>query len=456
MQAWIFGAAWMYIINGVALTQFAKQLHMPNFGFGLLAAIPFAGALFQLPVSYLVERFGYRKRFFVIIGAIHRGLWILVALVPWLMPVAWAWAGLLVMVGLSLVIGQMGLPVWVSWMADLVPVPIRGRYFSRRAQIGQVVGMLVSIPVAYALDRAQGGNMMLQTISIAFAIAGLLGILDFVCFLPVSEAQRSPLNPGIRLWELVREPLMDRNFRRFLGFTAMLTFATGYVGQFAWLYLLDVAGMSNMQAQMMLVFVPLLIFIVFYPIWGRLVDRLGRKPVLLIAGALIVPGSLAWIFVTREHWFWGYLGIVLVTAAWPGIDLANFNILLSLADPQQNGPRKSSGYVAVNSALSAVAGVLSGVFGGAVAEMMRDWHGKLFGWPLTYHGVLFIISGGLRLLALSFLTDLEDSRAHTTQAALRYMGANLYSNLQQAIYIPGRLLSQLGRWTYKINPRGRR
>jgi MFS family permease len=456
MQAWIFGAAWMYIVTGAALTQFAKQLHLPNFGFGLLAAMPFAGALFQLPVSYIIERYGYRKRFFIIIGIIHRGMWGLVALVPWVLPSSWGWAALLFMVGLSWVFGQMTLPVWVSWMADLVPPPIRGRYFSLRSRTGQVIGMIVTVVIGYVLDHAVNGQAMLKTLSIAFSIAGLAGSIDFLFFLAVPAVRQPQPNPGVSLWNMLREPLADRNFRRFLGFTATLTFATGYVGQFAWLYLFDVARISNTQANVMLVFVPLVIFIMFYPIWGRLVDRLGRKPVLLIAGVLIVPGSIGWIFVTHDHWFWGYLGVLLVTAAWPGIDLANFNILLSLADAAPSGARKSTGYVAVNSALGAVAGVLSGLFGGAVAQGMKDWQGMIFGWPLTYHGVLFIISGGLRLLALAWLTDLEDGRAHTTQAALRYMGTNLYSNLQQTIYIPGRFLSQLSRWTYKINPRGPR
>jgi len=59
------------------------------------------------------------------------------------------------------------------------------------------------------------------------------------------------------------------------------------------------------------------------------------------------------------------------------------------------------------------------------------------------------------LLAALWLFRLREPGAYTTRAALRYLGTNLYSNLQQAMFIPGRLLWQLGRWTYKLGPRRR-
>jgi MFS family permease len=179
------------------------------------------------------------------------------------------------------------------------------------------------------------------------------------------------------------------------------------------------------------------------------VDRFGRKPILVIAGILFAPGAVAWIFVTKEHWVFGYVLAMLATAAWPGIDVANFNILLQL-NGTSDGTNRGRGYVAVNSAVGALAGILSGLFGGAVAERLGDWTGSIAGWPLTYHGVLFIISTGIRLVAVVWIIDLVDEGSDTPRAALRYMGTNLYSNLQQVVYIPGRLLWQMGRWTYKL------
>ena len=213
--------------------------------------------------------------------------------------------------------------------------------------------------------------------------------------------------------------------------------------------------MSNTRANAMLVVMPLVVLMVCYRIWGRLIDKLGRKPVLLIAGLLIVHGGAAWIFVTRDRWVLGYLAVILATAAWPGIEATNFNILLGMSESLDDR-RQGSAYVAINSLVAALAGILSGLFGGAIAELLSDWQGTLFGWPLTYHGVLFLISGVLRLAALLWVLRLEDTRAYGTQAALRYMGTNLYSNLQQAVFIPGRLLGWLSRGYVRTTPARRR
>ena len=447
MVAWIFGAAWLYLTTGAVFTRFAKELNMPAFGYGLLAAAPFAGALAQLPVSYFITRYGHRKSIFIAVGAFHRLMWLPIAAIPWVVPVGWQWQGLLVLFAVMCLAGQATTPIWVSWMADLVPGPIRGRYFTRRSQLGQLIGVIVTLLTGYALDHAPA-TTLLKVVCLALGASALFGLVDFLFFVKVPDIQRVKPNPEVGIWELLRGPLRDRNFLRFLGFTTTLTFAVGYIAQFAWLFIFDVARMSNTQANAMMVVMPLVILILSGPMWGRLLDRFGRKPVLIIAGLLILPGSLGWIFVSSEHWVLGYVFIVIATAAWPGIEAGNFNILLNLSDTSEG-----SLYVVINSAACAVAGVLSGLFGGAVAQVLGDWQTTILGYPLTYHGVLFIISSVIRLLALGWLIGFEDHRAATARTALRYLGTNLYSNLQQAVFLPGRALQQLSRWTYQSTRR---
>jgi len=451
MVAWIFGAAWLYLSTGAVFTRFNKLLNMPAFGYGLLAAVPFAGALMQIPVSYFITRYGHRKSIFITLGAVHRLMWLPIAAIPWLLPAGWQWQGLLVFFAVMWLAGQMTTPIWVSWMADLVPGRIRGRYFTRRGQLGQLIGVIVTLLAGYALDHA-APPALLKVICLALGVSGLVGFVDFAFFVKVPDQQRVKPNPTVGIVEMLRVPLRDRNFLRFLGYTTTLTFAVGFVAQFAWLFIFDVARLSNTQANAMLVVMPLVIFMLSGPMWGRLLDRFGRKPVLIIAGLILAPGALGWIFISREHWVWGYLLVVISTAAWPGIEAGNFNILLNLSDTA-NSRTSGSVYVAINSTACAVAGVLSGLFGGAVAQALGDWRTTVFGYPLTYHGVLFIISSVIRLAALGWLIGFHDHRAATARTALRYLGTNLYSNLQQAVFIPGRALQQLSRWTYQSTRR---
>jgi MFS family permease len=451
--AWLFGAVWMFITTGAAMTQFGKLVGMSPFGFGVLAALPFFGALAQLPTSLVIERWGNRRSVFLVTCVVHRMLWLAVAAVPWVLPDAHVASAVLLVIGVSAVFGHMATPAWVSWMADLVPTRLRGRYFSRRIQLGQLVGLCATVIVGLLLDRAEvaGLEVLLRTVSILFAAASVCGTIDILIFLKVPDEKREA-KPALQFWALIRGPLGDRSFRRYLAFTATLTFGIGFIPPFVWLYLLDEVKLTNFQASMMLQVVPLMVTMGMLPLWGRLTDRLGRKPVLVIAGLMIVHGAAVWIFVTREHWWLGYMASLIATAAWPGMELANFNFLLGMSG-SEGGRRQGSAYVALNSLVAALAGMVSGLAAGVLAEALKNWRGSIAGWPLTYHGVLFLLSAALRLLALAWLIGLDDTKAVSTRMALRYIGSNIYSNVQQAIFTPVRLLGSLGKWTYRVGRR---
>jgi MFS family permease len=48
--------------------------------------------------------------------------------------------------------GNLSGPAWMSWMADFVPLKIRGKYFGLRMRIGTVVGLLSASIAGLVLD----------------------------------------------------------------------------------------------------------------------------------------------------------------------------------------------------------------------------------------------------------------------------------------------------------------
>jgi len=448
--AWVFGSVWMHITTGATMTRFARSLGMSEFGFGLLAAIPFAGAILQLPASYLLEKYGHRKRLFLVAGLIHRAMWLAIAAIPWVFPLTHGWWALLLVLSISTALANFSGPAWLTWMADLVPPRIRGRYFSRRGQYGRLVGAVATVAIGWTLDAATGKDMLERALSIALAVAALCGMVDILFHKTVPPVERRR-EQHVSFRELVGRPLRDSDFRRFLGFNFTLTFAIGYVGQFIWLYLFDVVGMGNLQANVMLIAVPLIASMLTFPIWGRLVDRLGCRPVLVISGLLIVHGGASWVFVTQESWWMGYLAVLLATMSWPGVELANLNMLLRISQARDDlHGHHGSSFVAMHSLVVAVGGTCSGLFGGAVAQALEHWRGSILGWPLTYHGVLLLISAGLRAISLLWLIGMHEPRAYSTRSALRYLVTNIYSNVQQAALMPVRGIGRLGRLTYRL------
>ena len=312
------------------------------------------------------------------------------------------------------------------------------------------IGAEPEAPPPYAPDwaEARSGLALARMVSGLLAVAALLGLVDILAFVAVPNHERPVRTRPAGLADLIREPLRNRSFRHYLAFTATLTFGTAFVGQFAWLYVLDVCKASNMQANLLLITGPQLMTLFSLPFWGRMIDRLGRKPVAMIACACVLHGAAVWIFVQPGHWFPGYLGVLFATFAWPGLDLASYNIMLGLVGGQR-GAGRSTAYVAINSVVVAASGTASGLFGGLLGHWLHDWHGSLLGVPLTYHGILFLVSAVFRTSALFWLRGIEDPRAFSARDALRFMAADMYSNLQQTVFVPVRIV---GRLTYKLAP----
>ena len=488
--AWVFGSLWMWTISGAAMTQFARELGLPDAGFGVLAALPFLGTLFQLPASWVQERFGRRKPWFILTLGSSRLLWVAVALLPWVVPAGWGesarWGLMLGLVGLSWVLGHLGGPAFMSWFSDLVPRRVRGRYVGLRNLVTLPLSLLATLgggawlaqteaaeaAAATAGVAGEGGRLLVVT-SLLIGLAGLLGLLDILMFFWVRDPRPTRGDVDSRWGQMLRTPLKDRNFRRYLIYNFTLMLALGFLGQYVWLFVLDQAKVSFLQANLMLIAVPLVLRSLAYPFWGRVVDRIGKKPVILISGGLFVLGPMGWLFVTPELVWPGYALTMLSPLVFPGIEIANFNFMLDLAETRK-GQRGGSAYVAINSIVVGLGGMASGLLGSAVAAGIPQFHWEgTVDWPwlawvgmevgaggavvvVTYHGVLFMLSMALRVAALVWATTLVEPRAAGTREALQYVSSSLYSNLRQGLLMPTRVVGNAARWSYRLNRRVRR
>jgi len=407
-------AAAFAAITMTALTRYGQALQLTPFAFGVLAALPFLTAFTQIPASYLVERYGHRKQVAIFGILTHRALWLSIAAVPWLVPHAWWWLGLLAFVGLTNTFAHLGTPATTSWAADLVPARLRGRYYAVRGQVVRIINVPISLLLGWALDRAtQGGaQALLLTLSVILAIAALLGMVDSLLCLKLPDRWHRPRADGLPFREILRGPLADRNFRFFLGYNGFITLATGFVTPFVWLYLTEVVKLGNATAIFMTMVGTSVVSLFAMRTWGTLVDRWGCRRVLLVGGLLIINGASVWAFVTPATLWWGYLLVLISSLGWPGMELATSNLLYSMSESGRGGERLGSAYAALNSAVVAIMGTLSGLLGGGVAELLKNWSYPVGEWRLTYHVVLFIISGLLRIVALAWVLGLREKQGN--------------------------------------------
>ncbi len=452
--AWLFGAFWANIVGGLALNRFARALGASDASFGLMSAIQNFGAVVQVPVSYLVERNGHRKRWFLVGGIIDRAMWVLIAAVPWVLPPCFWWQAFLICLVLAVVGANTDAPCWTSWIADLLPQRIRGRFITARSRLGLYLAILLPLPIGWLLDRCEvlGDFYVRLAASGLLAIAGLVGLVDILMHIRVPDADKPRPTAIPSLGRMMLQPLLDLNFRRFLGFYATLVFATAFLAQYIWLYCFDVLHMTKFKASLLLIIFPTMVQIFFSAIYGPLIDKLGRKPLIMVGAILILPGSVGWIFMSTPYWLPAYLLVLVSVAGWPAVESGRFNVLLSLGETRA-GRGSGIAYVAIFSVVCALSGVLSGLFASAIVRALGPgWQGSLLGLTITYHGLLFILSTALRGLAILWLVRFQEPRAFATRDAIQYVASGTVSSLQQVVVLPFRFLRRIGATAYKIRP----
>lgn len=454
--AWLFGAVWMHAIAGSPLTVFASKLGCSNFEFGLLAAMPFVAALLSLPASVLIDRSGRRDTIFFLGLYPNRLLWFPMALLPiWVITqYGWGYSPVAIFLFLAftflLQAGQgIGGPAWVSWMADVVPDRVRGRYFARRRQLGILTAIPAALVAGWAVDRyalAPGASNLdaLWVCAIIFMIAATFGLVDIAAFHLVPHARRP--KPRMPLLKMLLHPLKNHRFLWFSAGTATLWFAVAGQGQFVNKYLVDQLHLKGVEVQLMVLVGPMLAQLIVLPIWGKTIDRYGKKPAMLIAILGLVPIGIGWVFMHGGHIWLGYLLGALGAALWTGVEVANFNLVIELSgtdsDPKSEGGGGTA-YVAINTVIVNIAGCLGGLFYGTIAEYF-SWmtaYDTGIAWlsSVSFYHVVFAVSAILRLAAVFPMLRVHEPEAEPTLDALRFMAGNLYNNVAGAVMLPVRL-----------------
>ncbi|MBT8331371.1 MAG: hypothetical protein KJP06_03485, partial [Deltaproteobacteria bacterium] len=127
---------------------------MSEFAIGLMAAMPYAATLFQLPASIIITRTGRRKGITIFNAAGGRLTWLLILAVA-LLPLGSSTVKItlvLILIFLSHAFVSTSYVAWFSWTSDLVPDRLLGRFFGTRNMITGIAGMVTIVGFGYLLD----------------------------------------------------------------------------------------------------------------------------------------------------------------------------------------------------------------------------------------------------------------------------------------------------------------
>jgi MFS family permease len=378
---------------GTLSTGLALLLGAGAFELGVLAALPVAGALLQFPAAWWVERFGHRRRL-AVIGSLGRQLWLVPVLLLFMpLPISLRLTIFLA----ALAIGNMLLAIannaWTSWMTDLIPANVRGRYFGARGAVTGGVAIVLGYSAASVVDYASDRGLeapVYASLLIMSVVAGVLGTWLLA---------RQPEPPRVSttttcLTELCLMPLRHPRFRKFVGTFGLWNVGLGIGAPFFIAYGLTVLGLP-LRTLALTETVTALCAMIAQPRLGALIDRIGAARVLRLCMFGVAPTPLLWLLVTPDRIWPIFLASAIGGVMWAGIGTAQTSRLMEQAPTEGR-----AAYFAAFSALTGIPFVLASTGAGLLMSMLDIGLISLGGVILHPFLLMFIISASLRLLAV--------------------------------------------------------
>ena len=302
------------------LTPFALALNANNMQIGFLSSISnLLSPLAQLKSSKLMEFYSRKKLVstFVFIQAFVWLVYILLAFlffkgrnVSWLVVLVYAFYAL---------IGGLAGPAWFSWMGDIVPEKIRGRYLSRRNRICGAIALTTTLLASFFLDFFKTKGFVLLGFSILFAIATLSRLVSVYYFTKQHEPKIIIKKENYFSFFKFIKKAPYNNFGRFVFFVALMNFATAVAGPFFAVYMLKELNFNYIWYSLINIFASIA-SLISMPLWGKVADKYGSRELLRIGSVLIPFIPVLWLFSSSP------LYLMLVPQLISGIGWAAFNL----------------------------------------------------------------------------------------------------------------------------------
>src|SRR5688500_1049015 len=112
------GVFWIAVAFGMPLPLFLEAVRASGQQIGIVGAIRQLAMLWQVPAALLVERMPRRKPFWAIACSMHRLMWGVPALLPFVLPGRPELYAIVTMVALAIsdVLANLSWAAWMSWM----------------------------------------------------------------------------------------------------------------------------------------------------------------------------------------------------------------------------------------------------------------------------------------------------------------------------------------------------
>jgi MFS family permease len=431
----MFATVFYILVSGAFLTGYALYIGMNDFHLGLLGAIPAFAIIPGLFGAYAAEGMRSRKKVTIPAVTLNRLLWIPLILLLFVKMSVSAKVWIFLMIYLSAaMVGAMCVSPWQSWISDLVPEQIRGRFFGQRNRILNVASICTLLLGGWLLDGFKGAGRELYGYVTILSAAVVFAGFGIYALHKQYEPPMHPLpTPGF--WENFLRPLKDKDYKKVVAAFMVLQFSLGLSAAFFSAYMLKYLNMSFSQISFFTIY-SLVLAMFFNPFWGQIVDVVGLRPVLLVNLILVAIIPIIWVFTLSTGSGMLWLVWTLVGVGWCGFDLAAFNLPFALSPKQGR-----TYYLGVLSIANGGAFFLASIIAGAVVQNLQGLNLHLGPFRIVHYHVLFIASGIGRFISALLFLRVKEGKSKGVLYTVQFTSSIVYTKLMTAgkiVLFPGK------------------
>ncbi|HEV51172.1 MAG TPA: MFS transporter [Thermoprotei archaeon] len=365
------------------------QLNASAFMLGLLSSLTnFISNFFQFMWGAVTDAVG-RKVPFIVIGGLSTSF-------IWLLAIGTKQAQfLLLLVALQSFMNSMVTPALSALIGDLAPPMRRGR-ISASLNIFSSLGSLVATLISGYIMMVDDKSLTFMYL-FPFLLAAITGFVGNLVILKIRE-KPTRRKVSARPSELIKPLRENPTFRKF----AEISFASMIIQSLPWgvfpFVIVDVVRANMIQVALISVINGLFILSV-QRIAGNLVDRVGRKPFILVGKFGLATFPLFYAFATSVTYL--YLGNAIGGAFNGLLMVASFAYMLDVSPNDMRGE-----YFGVYNSLMGIGTGIGALIGGSLADIFMSHLGLVMG--LRY--VLLIFAIGRFSVNFLFFKIKEPSR----------------------------------------------
>ena len=404
--------------GGGILTAWALHLGASALVIGLLGALPVACNVLNLPAAWVTHIVG-RKRLAVAAVGASRLVYLPLVAFPFL-PLAESTRLhlFIALVALTSVLAVIGNNAWIAWMGDLVPAQVRGQFFGRRTVFLTLAGAITSLAAGLVLDVLSPRGWKGQTLAGLAAMACLAGLASIWLLRRQHEPAAANTNAEPGGWAALGACLRDRAVRPFLWYQFGWHVAVACVaGLISFHMLVNLRmGFALVAAHGVAVAV---VRIAAAPLWGRAVDRLGARPVLVLCSFGVAAVPAIWMLTTPERLWPIALEALVSGVLWGGHGIASVDLSVALA-PRAGRPFYLAAFATAGGLGFALASVLAGLLASLLPAQF-----VVFGFSWTAIHVLLLISALGRASAALLAVRIQKGNARGVPELLRTIAGDL-------------------------------